>query len=819
MSTLLQDFRHAVRTLLHSPGFTLVAVVALALGIGANTAIFSVVNAVLLQSLPFADPGRLALIYLTAPTKGLPRFELATPDYLDVRDGSHSFAQMGQYFTDNVNLAGKDAPERVLGSFVTIGALDLLGVSPQLGRTFTPEEGRHGNHRVAILSDQLWKRNFGGDRNILGRQFDLNAEKYVIVGVMPPTFEFPDRETAVWAPLRFKPESEMLTRGNHFMRTIARLKPGVSWQQARADVQTIGRRMARDHKENEGIGTDLISFNEDRVGDLRKTLMILLGAVTLVLLIACANVANLLPARAATRHKEIGMRAALGAGRWRLVRQFLIESITLSGAGGMLGVFVAVWSLQIITAIKPANLPNIDRVAIDGPVLAYALGLSVLTGLIFGLFPALQASQADLGETLKETGRSNTGGVSRGRVRNALIAAEIAISLVLLIGAGLLIGSLVRLRKVDPGFRSDHVLSLFINLPVSKYPKPEQAIEFHHRLLAALQNTTGVQAAAVSSFVPFTDSGWGKYFSLEAHPPAALVDVPLVQYRQVSPAYFQALGIRLVQGRSFDDRDDASRPTVAIINESVARRYFKNQNPLGQRVLAGFPESLLPPGAPANFKFPRLTIVGVIADTKQNNLARISDQELYIPYAQGGDEASRGMYLSLRTVGEPLNYVGVVRNQVQSLDKDVPLAEVATMDELLARSTSQRRFNMMLLIAFAVLAVVLAGVGLYGVVSYAVAQRTREIGVRMALGARMQDVLRLVLGQGVPVVLGGISAGALAALALTRVMASLLFGTAPTDLTTYVSASALLFATAILACLIPALRAARLDPLTALRYE
>jgi putative ABC transport system permease protein len=679
MSTLVQDFRHAVRVLLNTPGFTLIAIIALALGIGANTAIFSVINVVLLRSLPFADPSRLALLYMSAPSKGLARFELAAPDYLEIRDGNHSFSQMGQYFTDNVNIAGKEAPEQILGSFVTIGALEVLGVSPKIGRTFTPEEGKHGQHRVAILSDKFWKRNLGGKPDILGEQLDLNGEKYSIVGVMPASFEFPDSSTAIWAPLRFRADSEMLTRGNHFMRTIARLKPGISWAEARTDVQNIGRRMARDHKENEGITTDLVGFREDRVGDIRKTLLILLGAVTLVLLIACANVANLLLARAAGRHKEIGMRAALGAGRWRLVRQFLIESVTLSGAGGVVGVMVAVWSIQIIIAMKPVNLPNIEHIAIDGPVLAYALVLAVLTGLVFGLFPALQASRADIGETLKETGRSNTGGVLRNRVRNALIGAEMAISLVLLIGAGLLIGSLVRLQRVDPGFRSDHVLSLFINLPVAKYPKPEQAIEFYRGLIPRLQNITGVQAVAVSSFLPFTDSGWGKYFSLEAHPPAALADVPVVQYRQVSPDYFRSLGIRLIRGRYFDDRDDSSRNPVAIVNESLAKWYFKNQDPIGQRVLAGFPESLMPPGGRPDFKFPRLTIVGVIGDTKQNNLARTSDHELYIPYAQGGDEATRGIYLTLRAAGDPRSYVGAVRTHVQALDKDLPLVDVATM--------------------------------------------------------------------------------------------------------------------------------------------
>ncbi|MGI8741317.1 MAG: ABC transporter permease [Bryobacteraceae bacterium] len=817
---MLQDFRYSLRLLRNSPGFTLIAVTALALGIGANTAIFSVVNAVLLRSLPFTNPDRLALIYMTAPTKGLPKFELAAPDYREIRDQNRSFTQMGQYFTDSVNLAGQDSPQQVIGCFVTIGALDLLGVHPRTGRIFTPEEGKYGNHRVALLSDALWHRNFGGSQDILGRTVDLNGEKYTIVGVMPPSFEFPDSRTELWAPLRFKPESEMLTRGNHFMRTMGRLKPEVPLERARVDVQTIGHRMARDHKENEGIGTDVVSLVEDRVGNVRKALLILLGAVSLVLLIACANIANLLMARAASRHKEIGMRAALGAGRWRLVRQFLMESVTLAIAGGLLGILVAFWSIQLIISMKPAGLPGFEHITVDAPVFGYTLFISLLTGILFGLFPALQASKADIAETLKESGRSNTGGVGRGRFRNALITAEIAISLVLLIGAGLLIGTLLRLRNVDSGFRSDHVLSFSLSLPPAKYPKPEQAVEFYRQLLPRLQSTTGVQVVAASSFLPFSDSGWGKYFSLEAKPPASLADVPLVQYRQISPNYFQALRIRLIKGRYFEDTDDASRSPVAIINESVARRFFKDVDPIGQRVLAGFPESLMPAGyLPPNFKFPRLTIVGVIADTKQQSLAKVSDQELYIPYRQGGGEASRGMYVALRVAGDPLGYVGAVRAQVQALDKDLPLAEVATLDQLVAKSISQRRFNMLLLICFAVLAVVLAAVGLYGVIAYSVTQRTQEIGVRMALGARTNDVLGMVLRQGVSVALVGIAAGALASLGLTRVMRTLLFETAPTDPVTFVAASVLLFAIAVVACLIPALRASRLDPINALRYE
>ena len=488
MSTLFRIFRYSLRMLRGSPGFTLIAVIALALGIGANTAIFSVVNAVLLRSLPFQDPASLALIYMSAPSKGLPRFELAAADYLDIRAGSHSFSRMGQFFTDNVNIAGKELPQQIAGAFVTIGTLDLLGVQPQAGHLFSKEEGKYGSHRVAILSDALWRADFAASPNVLGKSIDFDGEKYTIVGIMPPSFEFPNSRTQIWAPLRFKPDSEMLTRGNHFMSTIGRLKPGITLQQARAEVQRQGQQLARDHKENEGVAVDAVNLREDRVGDVRKTLWVLLGAVSLVLLIACANVANLLLARAASRQKEIGMRAALGASRWRLVRQFLIESLSLSLFGGLLGVLVALWSIQLIVGMKPANLPGFEHLAIDGPVFAYALAVSLLTGILFGLFPALQISKAGLAGTLKETGRSSTAGTTGGRFRDALVAAEIAISLVLLVGAGLLISTLLRLQNVDPGFRSDHVLSLSLSLPSAKYPKDAQVVEFYRQSARASAN-------------------------------------------------------------------------------------------------------------------------------------------------------------------------------------------------------------------------------------------------------------------------------------------------------------------------------------------
>jgi putative ABC transport system permease protein len=824
VETLLKDLRYGVRMLMKRPGFTIIAIIALALGIGANTAIFSVVNAVLLRPLPYDKPDQLMIVKETNLPRGLADMNIALPDFLVWRDRNQVFEHIAAYTSDSYNITGTDEPERVRGLVTSGDLFPLLRVNPILGRTFSPEEEQFGNHRVVILSYGLWARRFGADPHITGQTIMLNGNLFTIVGVMPKGFQYPDADVALWAPLAFAPDDSNNTRGNHFLTSIARLKPGVTQEQAKADIVAITAQLEKQYPENAGVGADIASLREETVGQIETSLFILFGAVGFVLLIACANVANLLLARAAARQKEIAIRTTLGANRTRIIRQLLTESVMLALAGGILGMLIAMWGVDALASLTPDELPRFSEIQIDGRVLGFTLLISLLTGIVFGLVPALQTSKPDLNESLKEGSRGSTGGITSHRVRNVLVIGEIAFSLMLLIGAGLMINSFARLRNVDPGFRPENVLTMVIALPDAKYPdsRPEQKSGFFRELIEKVSALPGVESAAASSRLPLGGGTTGKLFTRQDRPaPTSIESIPLIQYFQISPGYFQTMAIALEKGRFFEERDNGDSPTVAIINETLANRFFPDEDPIGKIVLTGVPEEMVPPGLlPPGFRFPRLQIVGIVRDVRHDGLIEQVRPEVYVPHAQGGAFETRNtMYLAVRTTTDPHSLTAAVRSQVTAIDKDQPVANVTTMESRLADSLARQRFSTLLLSIFAGLALLLAAVGLYGVMSYAVAERTHEIGIRMALGAQSGDVLKIVVKQGLMLTGAGLGIGLVAAFFLTRLMASLLYGVSATDPLTFAFISVLLAGVALGACFIPARRATKVDPMIALRYE
>ncbi|HKP86348.1 MAG TPA: ABC transporter permease [Blastocatellia bacterium] len=824
METLLQDLRYGVRMLAKQRAFTAIAVIALALGIGANTAIFSVVNAVLLKPLPYDHPEQLMIVKETNLPRGLPDMNVSLPDFHVWRESNQVFEQIAAYSTTSYNITGTGEPEQIRGLISSFDLFALLRVNPIHGRAFRPEEEQFGNHQVVILSYGLWARRFGSDANLVGQAITLNGNPFTVIGVMPQGFQFPNAEVALWTPIAFPPEDSNNTRGNHFLTAIARLKPGVTREQAQADIVGITAQLEQQYKENAGVGAGLASLREQTVGDIQTPLIILLGAVGFVLLIACANVANLMLARAASRQKEIAIRTTLGASRGRIVRQLLTESVMLSLAGGVLAVLLALWGVDALISLGPDELPRFSEIRVDARVLGFAFMVSLLTGIIFGLVPALQTSKPDLNESLKEGSRGSTAGVTSHRVRNTLVVTEIAISLVLLICAGLMINSFARLRNVNPGFKPENVLTALIALPDSKYPdsRPDLKSGFFRELIERVSVLPGAQSAAVCSYLPLIGGSNGKLFTRQDRPaPTSIEDIPLIQYFEISPGYFQTMAIPLEKGRFFDERDNGDGPTVAIVNETLARRFFPDEDPLGKVVLTGVPEEMVPPGLlPPGFRFPRLKIVGIVGDVRHNGLAEQVNPEVYVPHAQGGKFETRNvMYLAMRVAGDPLSLSGAVRGAVTSIDKDQPVANIRTMESALADSLARPRFSTLLLGIFAGLALLLAAVGLYGVMSYAVAQRTHEIGIRMALGAESSDVLKMVVRQGLTLTVAGVGIGLAGALILTRLMTSMLYGVSATDPATFALISALLIGVALAACFVPARRATRVDPMVALRYE
>jgi len=802
-----RDLRYALRMLAKNPGFTFVAVMALALGIGANSAIFSVIDAVLLRPLPYKNAAQLVTVWEEAKKLGFPFNTPSPANFLDWREQNSVFSCMAATADKSFNLTGRGEPERLDGERVSANLFPLLGAEPFLGRSFLPEEDAPGKGDAVVLSYGLWQRRFGAASDIIGKPIVLNGASYRVVGVMPRDFVLPGHKDQLWVPLAFD-SKEAASRGNHYLRVIARLKPGVSMEAARSQMSTIAARLAHQYPEfNSQVGSVIRSMREEVVGDVRPALLVLLGAVGCVLLIACANVANLLLARAAVRQKEIALRLALGAGRSRLVRQFLTESLLLGTLGGVFGLLLAGFGLEVLRRFIPNAIPHPEAIGIDLRVFLFAILISALTALAFGLVPAMQALRFDLNATLKEGGRDSSSGAGRQRLRSMLIVGEIAVSFVLLIGAGLLINSFLHLRNLDPGFRSENLLAMKVDLPELKYSDPTRRSTFYEELLRRVRELPGVSAAAVASNLPLTYDGDSIDISVEGQPDPPPNERPSVITRVVSPGYFETMGIPLVRGHEFTAKDNEKTVPGVVISEKTARYFWPNENPLGKR---------LKPGSSTSSSRWR-QVIGIVKDVRQNDFVADPGLQIYLAYRQV--DAFPPNALVLRTTVDPMSLGPAVRRVVQEVDKDQPVSDIRTMSEIVSAAVARQRFSMLLLGIFAAVALTLAGIGIYGVMSYSVAQRTREIGIRMALGAQKSDVLKMTIGQGLQLVIVGVVIGLAAALVLTRVMSSLLFGVSATDPTTFVTISLILLSVALTASYVPALRSMKVDPVIALRYQ
>ncbi|HEV2802105.1 MAG TPA: ABC transporter permease [Pyrinomonadaceae bacterium] len=811
METLIQDLRYGFRSLLKSKGFTFVAVLALALGIGANSAIFSVVNSVLLRPLPFERPEELVAVQGRNERDGSLFTEHSYPNYVDLRDQSQSFAHVVAYSPTTAFITGGEEPERVRGVIASADLFPMLGVQPVLGRVYTREEDKPGVQRTIVLSYGLWQRRYGADPKIVGQEIPLGSTPAVVLGVMPQGFKYPlggNDNYEFWMPLaNAMSQSDLTGRGSVFLPIAARLKQGVRVEQAQAEANTIAARLAMQYPAtNTGQGYALKALHENLVGDLRPALLVLLAAVGCVLLIACANVANLLLARAAARHKEISIRTALGASRWRIIRQLLTESLLLALMGGALGLLIAMWGIDLLLAATPADLPRLNEVTLDGRVIAFNAAMTLLTGIVFGLAPALQASKADLNEALKDGGRVSGEGGRRSKLRGALVVAEVAISLVLLVGAGLLVQSFMRLLNVTPGFDAERVMTLDLVAGRRKYPDSAQQTALIQNLLQRTSALPGVEAVGVVNPLPLNGNFDAYNFAFPGRAAFAPGEEPNADRRIISPDYFRAMSIALQRGRAFSDRDARDAPPVCTINETFARRYFADTDPVGQRI--AFTDA---PDAPAR------EVVGVVADVRHAGLDAPAGLEYYVPYSQA---AFGRLTLVTRTASQdPASIMPALRSLIREIDKDLPLWNVRTMNTLMSESVARRRFNMILLGIFALVALLLASLGIYGVMSYTVTQRTHEIGIRLALGAQPPDVLKMVLKQGMLLAAAGVALGLVCSFALTRSMSSLLYGVSATDPATFGLITLLLVLVAFAANYIPARRATRVDPLTALRYE
>ena len=808
------DIRYAVRAMRMNPGFTLIAVVTLALGIGANTAIFSVVNAVLLRPLPFEDAGRLTVVFGTDVRRNDTHDVVSYPVYQDWKAQSRSFEGMEAWAGWGFNLSTGDQPEQVNALRITPGLFSLLGVKPALGRSFLPEEQEPGRNHVLLLSHALWVRRFASDPQILGKTVnitaDTDAEGYTVVGVMPAGFQYTGPWDQAWVPLLVDPN-----RGHGFMTVVGRLKSGVSLRQAQAEMETISAQLAKAYpRPLEGFGVNIVPMHKQMAGELRPALYIFLGAVAFVLLIACANVASLLLARATARQRETAIRASLGASRGRLIRQFLTESVLLSFFGGAAGVLIGEWCVAGLVALLgrvDVQIHGLDQIRIDPMVLAFTLLLSMATGLVFGLAPAIQGSGADLNEALKEGGRTSTTGGRRAGLRKLLVISEVALSLILLAGAGLLMKSFLLLQRVPPGFRPEKLLTMLVSLPRSRYREPQKQSAFFDHVLERISRVPGVRSVGVVNSLPMSGDQDSESFQIENRP-APEGKERSAGDREVNAAYFRTMGIRLLKGRGFTERDSAAAPKVVVINETMARRFWPGEDPIGQNISLE--------DKPPVWR----EIVGVVADVRHSGLAREPGPEMYFAYQQG-PEASvyysplTHLYLMIRSEGDPMSLVNAVRAQILAVDRNQPVAYVRTMERVMADSVLPQRLSLLLIGIFAAVALALAAAGIYGVVSYTASRRTHEIGVRVAMGARSVDVLKLVLGQGLRLVTAGVLVGLVGALALTRVLERILYGVKPSDPMTLAAVSLLLISVAIAASYIPARRAAKIDPVNALRYE
>jgi predicted permease len=806
LEQFVQDVRYAARTLRKNPGFATVVVLTLALGIGANTAIFSVVHAVLLRGLPYNEPERVMRVLSTVGTN---RGSTTAPDFVDWRSSAQSFEGMAAVSGQSYNLIGNGEPERISGARVSANYFEVLGLTPILGRAFTADEDKHGANRVALIGNGLWQRRYAGNPSVLGATIVLDREPYTIVGVLPAALELYANSVQVWTPLALTPR-ELGSTGNRRYAVTARLRPGVTREKAEAEMQTIARAIAEKRpNSNKGWGAIVVPIRDQVLGDIRQPLLILFGAVACVLLIACANVGNLLLARGEARHQEIAVRAALGAGRVRIARQLLTESLLLALLGGALGLWLASIGIDVLVRLLPATIPRLGQVAINGTVLVFTLGTVLLTGVLFGLAPSMRAARTDLNDALKKGGR--TPGARTGKLRSGLVVAEMALALVLLIGAGLLARSFWRILSVDTGLRREPLVALQTSLPESRYPQPVTFANFGDAVLERLHALPDVQSVGLTSHVPLGSGGNSISVTILGRPPVEPQQLPNAHYRAVSAGYFSTLGIPVVAGRGFDDRDRASSTRVAVINQTMAQRLWPKENPIGHRFLLDDRE-----------KEP-VEIVGVVANVKHFGPAADIQPEFFVPFAQGRESfwrfANRSFYIVVQPRGEIAAATSAVRRAVWSADSELPLYRVTTLQQLHRDSMAMPRVYGLLLSGFAMSALLLAAIGIYGVMAYTVAQRTREIGVRLALGASRPDVIKLIVGGGVRLALLGGGIGLLAALALTRLIASQLYQVSATDPEVFIGLAVLLIVIGLVACWLPARRAAKVDPMIALRAE
>jgi putative ABC transport system permease protein len=802
--------------LIKSPGFTIIAIITLALGIGANSAIFSVINAVLLRPLAFPQPEQLAAVWASAPQRPGNQHEVHSyPDYVDLRDKNHTFASLTAYTGASMVFGEGDDATDVPGLAASADIFNVLGTKPMLGRGFTREDDKPGAARVVVLGYQFWQQRFGGDPKIIGREVILGTRVHTIIGVMPRGWKFPvQRENIDFVtPLVPIVETSMAgmytRRGAHFLTLVGRLKSGVDFRQATADLQTIAAQLAQQYPDSDAGRSEFVTpLRDDVVGEIRPALMVLLTAVGLVLLIACANVANLLLARAATREREVAIRTALGASRAQIVRQLLMETSLLSVIGGAFGLLLAWWSIDGLIAFGPHDLPRAGEISVSGGVIVFTLVISILTSITFGLVPALHASRASVSGSLNDAGRTASGGVHGNRLRSIFVVSQFALSLILLVGAGLLIRSFAHLRAVNPGFNPDRVVTVWQTLSKTRYPKPEQQIHFFDQLLAKLRALPGIEAVGAASPLPFSGNNRGTTFTIVGQPiPQAGLE-PSASHLLTDGNYFHAMQIPLKNGRTFDAHDQANSKPVVIVNEEFVKKFFPNQNPIGQSLIVG---------ASPNDPKPAREIVGVVGTSLHETLTVEGEPEFYIPYSQDPD---RSMDIVLRTsLTNDVNLETMLRRAVHEVDAQGFLPKPAALRDLLGQTLAQPRFNMALLGVFAVVAVILAAVGIYGVIAYSVSQRTREIGIRMALGAQRADMLQMIMRQSFWLVAVGIVVGLVGALAATRLMAALLFGVGASDVSTYASVVIVLGGAALLASFIPARRAMKIDPMVALRYE
>ena len=826
MATLWQDLRYAVRMLFKSPGFTAVAVLTLALGIGANAAIFSIVDAVLLRPLPFKNPASLAMIWEGFPSLGFAKAGASAPDLMIYEREQKSFSSVGAFQNQKFDLSGGGEPERIEGARVSATAFSILGVAPALGRAYTAAEDKPGTN-VVVLSYGLWRQRYGGNRNIVGRTITLNRMPYTVLGVMPRAFIFPLRGPAgndtpadLWVPMAFTPE-ELQGWGNMFNNSVlGRLKPGVTFAQAQGEADLLSQRIQQQYPasllkvmSDAKIHFGVYPFHEEVTGSVQRPVLVLMAAVGLVLLIACANVATLLLSRATSRQKEVAIRTALGASRMRLVRQMLTESFVLAVAGGALGVLIAYWGTSFLLSLVPASIPLPQGVALGGSVLFFVLGICCVTAILFGVAPAFQISSTSLQGSLQEGGRSGTASRARHRLQGFFVTAEFALALVLLVGAGLLIRSFAKLLQTSPGFRPDHVLTMNIPLPYQGYSKAAQTRAFYQQVLERVGNLPGVKSAGISNDLPMS------------HVETDILQVegrqggtPAIRVTWALGNYLQTMGIPLLRGRGFTPEDRAGSQFVVLVSLEAAKLLWPGQDALGKRIRGGGVGS----GAP-----PWMTVVGIVGDVNDGPLNKKPKPHVYISYLQLSDalmqdqviNEARSMNIAVRTANDPAAMTSAVTGEIHSLDANIPIAKVRTMDQDMRASVAAPKFNTFLLGIFAMVALFLAAIGIYGVLAYAVTQQTHEIGIRLALGAQQKDVLRLVLAQGAKLALVGVGIGIVAALFLTRLMATLLFGVSATDPLTFGAVALILFGVALLACYIPARRAMRTDPMVALRYE